>query len=30
MIAVSLSYMAFIMLSYILSEPTFWRDFYNK
>ena len=33
MFAVSLSYMAFIMLRYVSSEPTFWRVlffFYHK
>ena len=29
MFAVGLSYMAFIMLGYVLSIPVFWRVFYH-
>ena len=29
MLAVGLSYMAFIMLRYVPSMPTFWREFYK-
>ena len=30
MFAVGLSYIAFIMLRYVLSIPAFWRVFYHK
>ena len=30
MFAVGLSYMAFIMLRYVLSVPAFWMVFYHK
>ena len=30
MLAVDLSYMAFIMLRYVPSMPSFWRFFYHK
>ena len=30
MFAVGLSYVAFLMLRYVLSIPAFWRVFYHK